>query len=66
MSFGKTNSFTKITRPSQNSDLQFLQFYIRLKSMYRACIKGPKTYNTFRGALKIHLDDSSKNFLLKI
>ena len=28
--------------------------------MYVSCIKSLKTYNTFRGAMNIHLDDSSK------
>ena len=35
MSLEKTNSFTKVTSPSQNSDLQLLQFDIRSKCMYR-------------------------------
>ena len=39
--------------------------------MHVSCIKGhkgpknPKTYNTFRGALKIHLDDSRESSLYK-
>ena len=34
--------------------------------MHESCVKGLKTYNPFRGVLKIHLDDSNEILLLKV
>ena len=34
--------------------------------MHESCVKGLKTYNPFRGALKIHLEGSNEIFLLKV